>query len=66
MAAGAEGVVVAAAVDHGRLSAFEAAGEQRREEQESDEKFCGLASHILSIIQFHQAGQKREARLRAR
>jgi hypothetical protein len=37
MAAGAERVVVAAAVDHGRLPALEAAGKQRREEQERDE-----------------------------
>jgi hypothetical protein len=33
MAAAAERVVVAAAVDHGRLSALEAAREQRGEEE---------------------------------
>ena len=41
----AEGIVVAAGIGHGRLSALEAACEERREEEEGDVGPCGVRSH---------------------
>ena len=45
----AERVVVAAGVDHGRLSPLEAAGQQRRDQQETDTEPRRVTSHASSI-----------------
>ena len=65
----ADRVVIAACVDDGRLSPLEAARKQRCGEQECDEQLCGVTSHapiFRGCSGFVIAGQKREARLRAR
>src|SRR5512140_3173455 len=53
-------VVVAAGIGHGRLSPLEAAGKQRRDEQEGDIESRGVTSHISSI------GSGKSAKLVAR
>jgi hypothetical protein len=45
----AERVVVAGRVDHGRLSPLEAAGKQRRDQQESDSEFR-FHAHIPGLM----------------
>jgi hypothetical protein len=44
-----EGVVIGGAVDHGRLAALEAAGEQRGDQQKGDEGPWGVPSHNLAF-----------------
>ena len=47
----------AAGVDHGRLAALEAAGEQRGDEQERDEKFVpGYVACVVHSSDFVIAG----------
>src|SRR3954467_4021623 len=45
----AERIVVAAGIGHGRLTALEAAGEERGCEQERDERSYGTKSHAWSV-----------------